>query len=133
MLESYQLKDDSDTKIGVLSKNLDTGEYSFELDEDFKGKLLPVAFYGVFNQDREKVVSNNVIDNWIKSRIFPPNRNNADELLKELNLTKYNEWEILKRNWGFSPTDSYWLDITGNSTRSELMKKLSGLRNPFFE
>lgn len=123
MLESYKLMDMRGNYIGDLGKNSETKEYSFTPNPKWTG-LLPVAFYGAPTQNRQDVVRSKLIDNWIRSRVAPRNRDGIESILKRMNLHEYDEWEILKKNWGFSPTDFYWLDMKGDTSIEEFKQIL---------
>ena len=101
MLDKWHVFD-RDQYVGVLSYNEDTKEFSFE----YKGKT-NYTFKAMqkLNADKDK--------KWFKetlfNRIFPRNRVDAREILRDLGLDRYDEWEIIKKNHLFCVNDCIWM------------------------
>lgn len=55
-------------------------------------------------------------EDWILSRVFPKERGNIEDLLKKLNLERYDSWEIAKLTKCLNSDDYYW--ITQNPRES---------------
>ena len=48
---------------------------------------------------------------WASERCFPPNRIGAENMLRELGLSEYDGWEIVKRTGGHMSNDHFWIDF----------------------
>jgi len=51
------------------------------------------------------------LQEWIKDRVFPRDRCGCEDLLRELGLDFYDEWQIAKRTRASLMTDFYWLSF----------------------
>lgn len=88
--------------VGVLSFDTETKLFSFE----------PLS-----TSDRAKMAFEQLCvfkgESWMKAalfdRVFPRERIDAKSLLRDLGLTKYDEWEILKKTQLVSCNDMIWM------------------------
>lgn len=93
---------DRDQYVGILSYDEDTKDFSFE----YKGNSNYTRFaMRRLNADRDK--------EWFKetlfNRIFPRDRVDGREILRDLGLRVYDEWEIIKKCKLFSIKDCIWM------------------------
>ena len=102
--------------VGVLGYNEETKHISF----DYKGKTDKAReYYEYLNGDKAETDQE-----WFKEtlffRVIPPNRVNIREILKELGMEKYDQWELLKRAKMVSCLDAMWM--TKGSDPKEFFK-----------
>ena len=54
---------------------------------------------------------------WAEDRVMPEDRIGVEEILKELGLTRYDPWDIVKRTGAkASYLDDYWIDFEGDTS-----------------
>jgi hypothetical protein len=53
---------------------------------------------------------------WAKKRIFPKERMGCDEILRDMGLSEYNAWEIVKQTKACLMEDPYWLRFSEDDT-----------------
>ena len=82
-----------------LEPNIDKGDVPFGLFTD---------------SDTEDV--NAVWDWFTEDRVFPENRVDCKELLKEMGLDFYDPWAIVKKTGGSVMTDPWWLRVEDDWT-----------------
>jgi len=68
--------------------------------------------YDLFERWTVKEVTYQRFIEWASERCFPPNRVDAEELLEELGLDRYNGWDIVQKTEGRLMTDHFWIDFT---------------------
>lgn len=61
----------------------------------------------VFGLDGSREGTHKMFVRWLSGRMFPPERLDAAELLRELGLPKYDVIEIAKKTRGTSPKDLF--------------------------
>ncbi|CAM4494157.1 hypothetical protein [Paenibacillus xylanexedens] len=59
--------------------------------------------------DRDKQPSQEDIKLWLSDRVFPKERQGANQILESLGLTTYDSWEIAKKTNAISLNDFYWM------------------------
>ncbi|WEG19268.1 hypothetical protein PQ478_21520 (plasmid) [Alkalihalophilus pseudofirmus] len=57
------------------------------------------------------------LEKWLKWRVFPETRVNADELLAALGLNSYNRWAIVRKTHGVMADDEIWLRFKGETLK----------------
>lgn len=97
----------SGNKVIAIAKKEKSGVY-MEAIEGIPQHLLPIALFG---WDKRRVSMLEVID-WASSRCFPPDRVDADRILKEMGLDRYDPWEIAKITKAkLISEDKFWIDF----------------------
>jgi hypothetical protein len=66
----------------------------------------------IFLPDKNGHVSHEKIKEWMSERIVPPTRIGIDELLKQMNLSEYDDLEILKFTSAWHTSDSCIIDFS---------------------
>lgn len=94
IIGDFYLEDNKIAKI-ILNPNIDM-------------KLIPIHFRQ-FHQKKVYIIENNQVYKWIKTRIPPQYRQDISDILKCLNLTKYDEYQIFKAYNGKSVRDDYYI------------------------
>lgn len=107
-----------DQVIGKFIIDLNSnGDYVYWIDmnKDTPSNLVPWDFTDEDNnfvsRDRSIKWHTNLVGLWVQSRVFPPERDNAEELLDEIGITEYDQLEILKYTYGKDHLDPYWIDF----------------------
>lgn len=57
------------------------------------------------------------MERWLKWRVFPETRVNANQLLASLGLNSYNRWAIVRKTHGVMADDEIWLRFKGESLK----------------
>ncbi|MFM9276722.1 hypothetical protein ACI1P2_01655 [Paenibacillus sp. p-8] len=102
------------------------GQYIYSLDMNREDHI-PWAFKdrnGRFIPPDAGRLHHAVIKTWLEERIFPPERQNAEDLLKELGLPEYDTVAVLKKTRGAVPGNPYWIKFHPEDTyRSVVLDK----------
>ncbi len=75
------------------------------------------GFNKQFSPNPEGYITKEELERWLKWRVFPPTRVNADELLASLGLTSYNRWAIVRKTHGVMADDEIWLRFKGENLK----------------
>lgn len=75
------------------------------------------GFNKQFSPNPEGYITKEELYKWLKWRVFPATRVNADELLIALGLNSYNRWAIVRQTHGVMADDEIWLRFTGESLK----------------
>lgn len=73
--------------------------------------LYDIRFLYFSQYEHDGVLEDKETREWVKRRVFPKTRMNADELLRELGLSEYDPIEILKKNQGACCKDQIWIEF----------------------
>lgn len=94
------------------------GDYVFEIDI-VDDSNLPWAFIDRQGQfisiETNRELHRKIIKNWLEERVFPPERHDADEVLKDLGLTHYDFVAVLKYTKAKNRYDEFWVDFDSES------------------
>lgn len=71
------------------------------------------GFNKQFSPNPEGFITKDELERWLKWRVFPETRVNADELLAALGLNSYNRWAIVRKTHGVMADDEIWLRYKG--------------------
>lgn len=108
----YKGSPNNQITIGLLAYDCTRDFYSMYINTSLINSRCYPLLFGI---DGKSYPNDYIIRAWIDSRTMPEDRIGIEKVLKALNLTEYNGWEILKaaegRNpgcddWGFKQTDS---------------------------
>lgn len=68
----------------------------------------------LFGYKKTEVTMQEFVD-WVTKRCFPEERVDAQDVLREIGLEKYDAWEIVKRtNAVLTGFDDFWVDFDRN-------------------
>jgi len=105
--------EDKDKNVYLLGKlyKKETKHY-FDINEEGLKKATHHGCFGIgeINLQYTNHVSDELFS-FFKRRIPSKDNPNIEEILKELNLSEYDEMEILKKTKGVLITDRYYLEI----------------------
>lgn len=106
--------------IALMYDGLELGKFyqdgdklRLKLNENVKRSWLPYIFDIGFDCDM-----NDIINAWIKERVFPSNRLGNKRILNEIGLKKYDIKEIAKKSRCSVITDPYWIVYDENDRYS---------------
>jgi len=109
MLKTFDLYDGAlDKQVGVFRYNTDEKQFSMSLFSDIPGIDLPLSLE-IFADNGKYELSHKDVLSWIRGRICPPGRQNINSILKELNLTEYDEFGILMHTMAKCDKDELYL------------------------
>lgn len=119
--------------IGLLTIDMDSfGKYEYTLDliSYIPNEKIPWSFLNSRDQfiSKHKDVKHHkaIILNWIEERIFPPERQVAEELLAKIDLTEYDQVAIIKHTRASSRYDHHWIKFYSNDTyKNTILKRWS--------
>src|SRR5690554_6029919 len=103
-----------DEEIGELVVDYDKdGNYVFSLDlkSDLDNSKVPWSLTDLKRNFIDRSVGklhNDLINDWLEERIFPPDRQNADELLARMGLSEYDLLDVSKYTRSYKRWDGYW-------------------------
>ena len=76
-----------------------------------------IGFNKQFSPNPEGFITKEELERWLKWRVFPETRVNADELLASLGLNSYNRWAIVRKTHGVMADDEIWLRFKGENLK----------------
>ncbi|WP_100372058.1 hypothetical protein [Bacillus sp. FJAT-45037] len=79
------------------------------------------GFNKQFSPNPEGYITREELERWLKWRVFPETRHNADELLGLLGLNSYNRWGIVRKTHGVMADDEIWLRFKGETLKHKEM------------
>ncbi|MEE4565217.1 hypothetical protein [Paenibacillus polymyxa] len=89
----------------------------FPLDVQADG-INPVKNYNPTEED---------IEFWLSERVFPPEREGAEELLKNIGIDDYNVWEVAKHTNAATSHDFYWMSQNPNDRYEDIHPRVKHL------
>lgn len=111
----------NENEIGYVIIDVDSeGKYLFDVDINplVESNSVTWAFRdkngNIILNNRNKRLHHRIIRNWLEERVFPPDRQNADEILSKLGLTEYDLVSILKRTHAKNRYDKFWINFYQN-------------------
>ena len=75
------------------------------------------GFNKQFSPNPEGYITKVELEKWLKWRVFPETRVNADQLLAALGLNSYNRWAIIRKTHGVMADDEIWLRFKGETLK----------------
>ena len=98
-----------DKTLGILEKIKD--EYVFKIDEEELKEAIKNGCMGIGNLDLlQTEYRSNELFTFFKNRIPDRTNLNIKEILKEFNMEKYDEMELLKNTSAQLETDNYFVE-----------------------
>jgi hypothetical protein len=89
------------------------------------------GFNKQFSPNPEGYISKDELEKWLKWRVFPETRANADELLAALGLNSYNRWAIVRKTHGVMADDEIWLRFKDETLKHKDVCLRKSLYYPF--
>lgn len=111
----------------------DNGEYGhlyyYDNEDRFKvvfkhnldRKKLPALISVPLSVDRY-VLDDYLATEWVRQRVFSPNRCDVQFLLEAVGITKYNEADILMKSRGICGMDNLIIDYEGNVSEEDVIE-----------
>ncbi|GHU57713.1 hypothetical protein AGMMS49975_23690 [Clostridia bacterium] len=84
----------------------DNGVYSARILDD--NSRYPISLFGIH---KEKELAHKNIEDWLKRRVVPKEREDIGEILAAAGLSKYDYLELIKLNRGRITDDDFELEI----------------------
>lgn len=114
MIRKFEIINDRFKELqGYLYYNTDTKQFSLEGLPDYTGKTPDITFK-VMNEQGYIKYPQHVCDNWVNSRVIPPNRHAINWILECMGMSEYDTFKILLYGNGKCQLDdSYILEIKG--------------------
>ena len=108
MLAKYLITDDAGTDYGLLTYDPETRSWKITINPSrtWNDTPLSLAIYiknGIYSLDEKQSLS------WVRERLLPPNRQNIHHILREMNISEYDEFAFIRRTRGTSPNDGLFL------------------------
>jgi hypothetical protein len=75
------------------------------------------GFNKQFSPNPEGYITKDELEKWLKWRVFPETRANANELLAALGLNSYNRWAIVRKTHGVMADDEIWIRFKGENLK----------------
>jgi len=102
-----------DENLGTLYYDTDTEEFKVEMLDNYEG-LHPCLFMKILAVEQgKKWIEGRNAENYIKQRMFPPNRHALSEYLKNLGLTEYSQIGIIEKTKGAcAMDDNIFIEVT---------------------
>ena len=96
MLKSFALHDANlnDKQVGIFTYDAETKQFAMSIDRSIPVEDLPLSLELLTHKGNYNIGHDDTI-RWVRSRICPPGRHNIREILSELGLKEYDEFEII--------------------------------------
>jgi len=117
MLKTFGLYDAAlnNKQVGIFRYDMENKQFSMSIFKDIPIADLPLSL-DIFASNGKYELSHKDVMTWIRGRICPPGRHNINDILKELNLQEYDEFEILMHTKARCDKDElYLLEKMGNN------------------
>ena len=92
---------------GYLWYDTDTKEFSMRTADKYID--CDNLFFNVLHKQGIRDVPQHIVDRWIDGRIIPPNRQGLYDILKEMGVTEYDRFTMLKYNDAVCQMDSSYI------------------------
>ena len=110
MLKTFGLYDAAldNKQVGVFRYAADVQQFSMSIFPEMPIAELPLSLEIFAGNGKHELTHKDVLT-WIRGRICPPGRQNINSILKELNLSEYDEFEMLMNTMGRCDKDELYL------------------------
>ena len=122
--------------IAIMYDGLELGKFyrdgknilRLKLNEGVKRSWLPYIFDIGLESDME-----NVLNTWIRERVFPKNRLGSIKMLRELGLKRYSVAKIAEVTRCSLITDPYWIvyEETDTYSNNSIRGQIGGKSHPY--
>jgi hypothetical protein len=111
MLRRYLITDDTGTDYGTLVYEADARTWKLDINPErtWDDTPLSLAIYirqGIYSLDARQSLT------WVRDRLLPPNRHNINHILRELDMSEYDEAAFIEKTRGVSANDYLYLIAT---------------------
>ena len=111
MLRSFGLHDKAlEKQVGILRYDTDTKQFSMSLFTDVPANDLPLSLE-IFANNGKRELNHQDVMTWIRGRICPPGRQNINSILKDFDLSEYDEFGILMHTMARCDKDELYLKL----------------------
>lgn len=104
MLEHFFIMEGS-RKVALFQRDSVTGKYAAELLD--KSGRFPIVLFGFYGE--RSVADPDMVDYWVRTRVYPKNRQNISDILQQLGLTEYDPWKLFLAVNGRNTDDAYYI------------------------
>jgi hypothetical protein len=98
----------SGKQVGIFRYDPDMEQFSLSLFPDIPADDLPLSLE-IFAANGKRELAHQDVMTWIRGRICPSGRQNINSILKELNLSEYDEFGILMHTMARCDKDELYL------------------------
>ena len=95
-------------QVGIFRYAPDSKQFSMSLFPNIPAVDLPLSLE-IFAENGKRELSHQDVLTWIRGRICPSGRQNINSILKELDLTEYDEFGILMHTMARCDKDELYL------------------------
>lgn len=96
---------------GIFFYNDEDKTFGYYLPEGADESLQPAVF-SILAESGRRLFTDREVRMWIKDRIVPPERQNIGEILRNVGIEEYDEFEILRFCKGRSCMDAFEMEDT---------------------
>jgi hypothetical protein len=93
MREDFHIIHGDCLKVGLITR--EDGLFSVRLYDGFTPAQIPFDFRDEYAKGR-RYFDDEYSRAWVYDRVIPPERQDMNDVLRELNLDAYDEWEVFK-------------------------------------
>lgn len=106
-------------QIGVFNYEKESNTYSLIIEDTKSVENIPWGFIDdVTNKFIDPIDARQrlIAEAWVEGRIVQPDRQDIKEILEQIGLTEYNQFNILKFTRGWSRYDDYWIKVLNSDS-----------------
>lgn len=118
------------TKIGVFYVDEDCIGREYKIELIPKYLEIPTFLYLRMLHNGDFVIEDDMVRHFIKGRVMPRTRHNAEDILRRMGLSEYDPYLIAKQCRLSTTDDNYWVDFFGERMEDFHIKADDYLRNP---
>lgn len=109
MKRSFEIRDAkrSNKLMGYLYFDEDISKYSMKLLKSYDEE--PEIFFNELNRQGIVDVPQHLVDNWVRGRVIPPNRQGLRGILNDIGMKEYNVFDLLMYASGRCHMDELYL------------------------
>ena len=110
MLRSFAIHDANlnDIQVGMLTYDTGHQQFMIMVDDSVNIDDLPLSLELLVHNENYNIGHDDAI-RWVRSRICPPGRHNIREILSEIGIPEYDEFEIIAATEGKCGNDDLYL------------------------
>lgn len=110
MLKKFWIYDEwlNNKKIGILTYNTDSSDFSIEIDSQLTPEEAPFIFEH-FMKKNKKIIPKEWSLKWVQGRIIPSNRQLIGVIMRNLDVKEYTEYNMLVATNGRCTDDGCYI------------------------
>ncbi|MDR2108449.1 MAG: hypothetical protein LBP28_03185 [Coriobacteriales bacterium] len=108
MRRRYLITDDTGTDYGTLTYQPDSKAWQLEINPARTWDDTPLSLAIYIRQGRYSLDARQSLA-WVRDRLLPPNRQNINQILRELKIPEYDEAALIEKTGGVSANDYLYL------------------------